>query len=169
MIKIIDKYLAFPIIGDFLICGLAKLLSVGLCKWFHVCIIISKDTTLQSLLNELVSSSLGVSGFIVALFTIILTFRESAGRNRTADEQLTGFHRVLRGRIYKAIIEVFSKSFLWSVICFLFFSYLEIAWPNFDNQTAVDLVALGIIFLVMCMLRCFLILRKLVDIEIDQT
>ncbi len=167
ILSVIDRYLEYPILSDILTFGIFKLISLMLCSWLNFCIIIAKDTTLQSLLNELVSSSIGISGFIIALFTIIVAFRESAG-NKNNEEKNNGFVWILRGKYYKNIVKVFSQAFLSSVFAFVFFSFLEIAWANFDNQLALDLVVFGLLILVMSMLRCFLILSKLVQIEIEQ-
>jgi hypothetical protein len=169
MKSIIDKYLEYSICGDLIIFAVLKGISVICCKWFGWCITIPKDTTLQALLNELVSSSIGVGGFIITVLTIIIAFRESVINKPKENIPKNGFLWILSNSYYKQIIKVFSKAFLVSVFTFAYFSYLEIFWITISSENlALDLVTFGLLITCTAILRCFLILKMLIDIQIDQ-
>ncbi len=85
------------------------------------------------------------------------------------DISQNGFLWILSSSHYKKIIDVFSKAFLVSVFTFVYFSYLEIFWLTIQSvNLALDLITFGLLITCTAILRCFLILRMLIDIQIEQ-
>lgn len=165
--KILDFYIKRPIFFDIIISILIVLIIDKTCSKGYFCIKINRDT-LGNLLNELVSSSVSIGGFIIAALTIILTLKD----NLKAKEQtypISALDVLFHSKHYKRIVRVFYWASLVFILTFFYFGILEIIWNNLSDIQALYLIFIGLFITAMSVVRCLLILQKIIEIQMNDT
>lgn len=180
--KIIDKYFKMPILWDMVILTFAGAIVWYLVKRVGLKLNID-DSNLVSLLNQLISSSVSIAGFIIAALTIIVTFKENYNSRETnkstcnyvddkktsenTDEPKSGIEILFNSHHYKTIVGVFFWSALVLIFAFFYFSVLLIMWKNINCHLnyCLLLIYYGLGLMVFATLRCLIVLYKVIKLQ----
>lgn len=165
-IKILDFYIKRPIVCDLILSFLILFVSYCLCNKYSICVKINRDT-LGNLLNELVSSSVSIGGFIIAALTIIITLKDNL-KAKEASYPISALEVLFHSKHYKRIVNVFYSAALVFVVTFFYFSIIEIIWDNLCDKNALYLIFIGLFLTVMSVLRCLIVLQKIIEIQMNE-
>jgi hypothetical protein len=171
--KILDKYIKYPLIWDSLITTI--LLGILFLYQKYISVIPIEKSVLNSLVNELISSSIGIAGFLITALTIILTFKDNL-KSRDKSPDLTseskdiqsGIELLFHSKHYKRIVTVFFVASIVLVFSFFYFSIIELLWKKLSETQLVYLILGAIVFIVLAVLRCLLILYKIIQLQIKK-
>ncbi len=158
-----DFYLKYYLIIDALIIIGLIIASEIICSRGWWCLDINRDS-LDALLNELVSSSVSVGGFIIASLTIIVTLKDNV--NKPVEESENGMELIMNSRHYKSIVNIFKVGAWIFVATFLSFSLLEVLKNELSNKLALYLIMTGLGFTIMALIRCLFILHNIINLQI---
>lgn len=149
--KIIDIYLEMALLIDFLVATL-----VWFCAYnFSFLDFIIKDKDNQiSLLQELISTSVSLAGFILAALTIIVTFKSNL-KAKSIENSDNALDLIFSTGHYDNIVRVFKSSIIELVFCFV---ALFIVWASTDN---LDVIIINKVNVCAILLTSFAIVRSL--------
>lgn len=164
MIKLLDIYIKRPFLYD-IICVVPMFLLNELAISKNYKVFTLDKTVLGSLLNELVSSSVSIGGFIIAALTIILTLKDNL-KAKGETLPISALELIFSSKHYERVVKVFYWASMIFVITFFYFSILEILWPNFDEKQAMYFIFIGLWATVMAVIRCLLILQAIIEIQL---
>ena len=164
MNRLLDKYIKRPLLYDSVCVCLMVFVNEVLIRRSYSLFILEIDT-LESLLNELISSSVSIGGFVIAALTIILTLKDNL-KAKEGSFPISSLEILFNSKHYKRVVRVFYWASLIFVIAFFYFSILAILWPNFQEKLAMYLILAGLWTIVMAVLRCLLILQAIIEIQL---
>jgi hypothetical protein len=164
MNKLLDKYIKRPLLYDVAFIMFLILLNEYLVGLKKVVLALDKNI-LGNLLNELVSSSVSIGGFVIAALTIILTLKDNL-KAKEGSFPISALEIIFNSKHYKRVVRVFYWASLIFVITFFYFSVLEVLWPNFSEKMAMYLIMIGLWITVMAVIRCLLILQAIIEIQL---
>ena len=114
--KIIDKYLACPILCDFILASIVWLMTKNF-SFFEFKLI---DKTNQiNILPYIISADVSLAGFILAALTIIVTFKSNL-KAKGIEDSNDALEMIFSSKHYESIVTVFKKSLIEFIICFVF-------------------------------------------------
>ena len=158
-----DVYLKHYLLIDVLIILGLIALSEIICARGWWCLNINRDS-LDALLNELVSSSVSVGGFIIASLTIIVTMKDNVAK--PIEESKNGLELIMNSQHYKSIVSIFKVGAWIFVVTFLGFSLLEVLKNELIDKYALYLIMIGLGFTIMALIRCLFVLNNIINLQI---
>lgn len=164
--KVLNTYIKYYFVFDCVLSIIFILIYELVCYKYHVYIEFDASN-LNSLLNELISSSVAVGGFIIAVLTIILTMKESVKEIDIYDSK-SGFDLLFLSKHYKRIVDVFFGASAIFVLTFFCFSLLEIFFEELTNKTIAYLIFIGLIIMTLAIIRCLIVLKGIVELQIKR-
>lgn len=158
---IIDKYLAHPISFDIVIVAIIWYASNN----FSIFDFILTDKTNQiNIIPYIISADVSLAGFILAALTIIVTFKSNI-QSKGMNDATNALELIFSSKHYSKIVQVFRKSLIELVLCFIF---LFCAWLSMDNLSILTINRInvtGIIITTLAISRSLFILFMVLDME----
>lgn len=159
--KILDKYLAYPILCDLSIVSAIWYLS----KNFALFNFVLTDKSNQiNIIPYIISADVSLAGFILAALTIIVTFKSNIQSKRMNDAT-NALELIFSSKHYSKIVQVFRKSLVELVICFIFLFCAWLSTDNFSIATINRINVTGIIITTLAISRSLFILFMVLDLE----
>lgn len=115
--KIIDKYFAYPLLID-----LVVVIVVWICsKYFYLFDfqLINKENQVN-ILSNLIETNVSLAGFILAVLTIIVSFKANLKAKGLKDAD-NALELIFSSKHYYKIVSVFKMALLEFIFCFVFF------------------------------------------------
>jgi hypothetical protein len=163
MKRVIDTYFKAPFIWDMMILLVIISLERYCCIKYGFCLD-NNRSRLEELLNELISSSMAVGGFIITALAIILTLRENIP-SKPLTESKSGDELLFNSGYYFKIITVFSRSAYICVGSFALFACLKIFNNHIDDYFSFIWIMSSSFFLFMTVIRCIFILHLIIIVR----
>lgn len=159
--RVIDKYLAYPILIDIGIIATIWCFSDKLkCFEFEL-----KDRFNQlNVISNLISSDVALAGFILAALTIIVTFKSNL-QSKGMNNATAALELIFSSKHYSKIVQVFRKSLIELVLCFSFLFGFWLSSDNFSIITINRINIVGIIITILSFSRSLFILGIVLDLE----
>lgn len=164
LIAPLDAYIKIPFIYDTAFMGVFVGGNELIIRYFESCFLLDVDT-LGNLLNELVSSSISIGGFVIAALTIILTLKDNL-KAKQDSYPISALEILFSSRHYKRLVRVFYWSSFVCVFTFFYFSLLEIVYTNLSPKLFMYLTVYGLILTVLAVVRCLFILLLIIEIQL---
>lgn len=161
--KIMNNYLHRPLLWDGVLIAIGIGVFEFICSKDWWCLKIHRES-LDSLLNELVSSSLSVGGFVIASLTIVVTIKD--GVSKPVSESENGLDALMNGKWYPKVVNVFKVGAWIFILTFLAFSLIEVMHDAISNKLDLYLIMTGLIYTVMALIRCLLALNVIINLQI---
>lgn len=161
--KLSNIYIAAPLLFDLILIGILIGLIEMICSKYQLCISEDREAV-TNLLHELVSSSVSVGGFIIASLTIILTMKDNL-KSKNIEDSETGLELILLSKHYVKIVGIFFWAIIIFILTFFYFSLIEILNLHISDKVAMYLVFAGLMVIIMCLLRCLMVLKKIIVIS----
>jgi glycerol uptake facilitator-like aquaporin len=159
--NIINKYLAYPIVID-------SGLSCGIwftSKYLEIFTFVLTDKSNQlSILPNIISADVSLAGFILAALTIIVTFRSNI-QSKGMNDATNALELIFSSKHYLKIVQVFKKSIIELVICFIFLFCTWISTDNFSIGTIYRINIIGITISTLAISRSLFILFIVLELE----
>ena len=170
--KVLDAYIKKPLLWDNIFIALLAITYFLTRRW-GFCNFVAPADNMQSLLHELVSSSVSIGGFVIAALTIVITFKENLkakeaiGPAQQPASPTSGLDLLFKSHHYKGIVNVFYWSALIFIFSFLYFCILEIFWDELKLHLtlSVCLIGHGVLMMVFAVTRCLLVLNQVVKLQ----
>lgn len=159
--KIIDKYLKYPILIDFLLVLVVWSFSKNI-ELFNFTLIDKPNQV--NLLSNIISTDVSLAGFILAALTIIISFKSNL-QSKGVESPSNALDLILNTKHYNSIVKTFKKSILEFVICFI---TMFIIWASVDNLSIYTLnrfCVSGILVTSIALLRSLYILLSVLSLE----
>lgn len=162
--EILDQYLLRPVLFDMV--ATVLLLSANqilINKGFQL--YAYTQEAINDLLNELISSSLSLGGFVLAAMAIIASMKESTTKVDDYKDGKTGKEFFFNSPAYKPLI----NSYQWACILyggvFLLFSIVRTISDSLDVKTLFLLTYLGLFISLFTLVRCIFLIQAVVKIK----
>jgi hypothetical protein len=171
--KILDKYIKHPVAWDSVFTAVVILGLYFYQLKFHKINFAAQN--LESLVNQMISSSIGIAGFLITALTIILTFkdnlksRDSEKDGSSEDKQVqSGIELLFHSKHYKRIVTVFFVASIIMVLTFIYYCFIEMCISTFDVHTLIYLVITPLLFLILALSRCLMILFRIIMLQVKK-
>lgn len=159
--RIIDKYLAYPILVDIMIGSLTWYAS----KNIEIFDFILSDRSNQiDILPYIISADVSLAGFVLAALTIIVTFKSNI-QSRGMNNASNALELIFSSKHYLRIVQVFRKSLVELVMCFFFLFSAWLSVDNFSINTINRINVFGLIITTLAISRSLFILFVVMDSE----
>lgn len=157
--KLLDSYFAHPVLWDVVMtsCVSASYWASGLRPNIH-------RESLNSLLSELISSSIAIGGFVIASLTIVLTIKDNVlNRNHTPPK--SGIDLLFDSRHYQTMVSIYNWSAVIFLLAFLYFSGIDIFYCYLDDIKLFETITIGILIMALTLGRCLWVLSMIVGLH----
>lgn len=159
--SLIDKYLASPILCDAIIAGLVWVAS----KHFALVNFALTDKSNQiNLMTNLIGADVSLAGFILAALTIIVTFKSNV-QSKGMNDAMNALELIFSSKHYYRIVQVFKKSLIEFVMCFILLFCAWLSTDNFLIETVYRINVTGIILTTLSISRSLFVLFMILDLE----
>lgn len=159
--NIIDKYLTIPILCDIGIVSAIWYVS----KNFEIFGFVLTDKTNQiNIIPYIISADVSLAGFILAALTIIVTFKSNI-QSKGMNDAINALELIISSKHYFKIVQVFRKSLVELVICFIFLFCVWLSTDNFSIRTINRINVTGVIITTLAISRSLFILFMVLDLE----
>lgn len=163
--KLLDWYFAFPLTFDFIFFGIVYVLLIKCVSWNFFALHFNRET-MNNLLNELVSSSFSIAGFVLAGLTVLMGLKESTRNLGPEQKPKSGVELFFNSELYDVSVKIFFKACVIFVFLFLGFSFIELFNQWFTDDKLFYALLFGV---VMCTLTTFRVLYVLMRVFRLQT
>lgn len=161
--KIIDFYLRKPIIIDIILSLLFLLLNCFINSVFEGFLIFSKDA-LSDILNELISTSLSLGGFVLAALAILASIKQTVSDLDESKKPKDGREFFFNGFGYKNVVQIYSLACFTLLLLFIYFSTLRGIHSSINEDILLNAVFFGIAVLSLTFFRCVALLWAIIKI-----
>ena len=162
--KVRDHYLNYPISYDLLLSVMVLSINIFL-KKINFIFIQYNENGLKDLLNELVSSSMSLGGFVLAAMAIIASVKEGTAKIKENEIAETGKDFFYNSSAYPMLLKSFVQSCLLYGAIFLYFSVVRSAADNIETTTLFNLVYFGLFVSLLTLFRCVYLVQAAVKIR----
>lgn len=164
---ILDKYFSRPIFWDYTLCILSSILSIYLVSIEKLKLPCNEDTI--AVTSDVTNISLTLSGFILTLLTVLITFKSSSKVKKIEkDSDEPVFNLFFASGYYFETVRHLKnciKSLIFiAIIGFAIKLFLPIEYK--PKAFFFNVIGLGIILLTIS--RCVLILSKVLDLQQEE-
>lgn len=161
--RVYDLYIDYPLLADFLLGGVGIMVYIlsSLLKnpLFNIDV-----SSLQDILNELISTSLSLGGFVLAALAIIASIQLGV-KNKNPKDAETGKEFFYNSRGYKRVINIYSTSCFTYLALFLIFTSARGVSAGIELKTLLYIIIAGVVILSSSFIRCVIILWGLMRIR----
>lgn len=165
--KLLNFYFRRPLFCDSIFFSSLVLINELAISKYKEIIVLNRNT-LNNLLNELVSSSISIAGFIIAALTIILTIKDNVNA-KEKNSVNSGLKLLLTSKHYKSILDVFYNTSFIFVSTFFYFSLIEIFDGSLSDKVEMYLILFGLIVTTLGTFRCLYILKSILYLQIKDS
>ncbi|MCZ2479253.1 hypothetical protein [Aquirufa nivalisilvae] len=159
--NLIDKYFEFPIIIDLV----TVIIFYFVYNEFSLFDFELIDKSNQiNIIPNIIAADVSLAGFILAALTIIVTFKSNI-QSKGMNDATNALELIFSSKHYSNIVQVFKKSLVELIICFIF---LFFSWLSTDNLSIVTINKInlsGIAITVFSISRSLFVLFKIMDME----
>lgn len=159
---LLDNYLKRPILYDILMSLLLLCFNFQISKVKPI-IKYNKDG-LSDLLNELISTSMSLGGFVLASMAIIASMKDNTNTQRN-NEATNGREFFFNSSAYNLLIKSFSWSCIFYVIIFLYFSIIRSIAEDIDCNSLFNYTYFGLLTSAFTLMRCIYLIQATVKIK----
>jgi glycerol uptake facilitator-like aquaporin len=159
--KIIDRYLANPILYDI---GIVSAIWYASKKLAMFNFVLTDKTNQINIIPNIISADVSLAGFILAALTIIVTFKSNI-QSKGMSDATNALELIFSSKHYSKIVQVFKKSLVEFVICFIFLFCAWLSSDNFSIETINRINVTGIIITSLSITRSLFILFIVLDLE----
>jgi hypothetical protein len=164
--RILDFYFRFPILLDIIISLTICLLHVRLVSWQQLNIKLCRDT-MNNLLNELVSSSFSIAGFVLAGLTVLMGLKEGTRNLESEIKAKSGVEFFFNSYLYELSVKVFFRACLIFIFMFLLFTFLEIFNGNLSDKELLYTLVFGVSISSLTIFRVLYVLSRVFRLHIN--
>lgn len=161
---ILDIYFRKPIFWDYLVCLLLCILSIIL-EYKGIVILPSKEESI-AITTDVTTISLTLSGFILTLLTVLITFKSSAPTNKNLKNEEQSLFSLFFTTEYYFVTTKHLKNCIKSLLFIAVIGFaIKLFLPGYLKSKSFffNIVGLGIIILTIW--RCVLILSKVLELQ----
>lgn len=159
---LLDNYLMRPILYDTIIALI--LLSTHYLISKKVAILKYNKESLSDLLNELISTSMSLGGFVLASMAIIASMKDNTDP-KNQKEPTTGREFLFNSPTYNLLIKSFSWSCIFYVAIFLYFSIIRSIADDLEEEKLFNLTYFGLLTSAFALIRCIYLIQATVKIK----
>ncbi len=165
MNRLLDNYIKRPLLYDVIFTVIVCTTVYFLMQEKHICITFSHNNLLN-VVTELISSTISIAGFIVAILTIILTFKDAIRlRDDRNSHSQNGIEILFDSRHYEQIVMVFLWASGIMLLLFLLFCILSLIWKSLNTILFVTLILFGVLLIAFTVARCMLVLYSIIKLQ----
>ncbi|MFN4256616.1 MAG: hypothetical protein ACK4Q5_16560 [Saprospiraceae bacterium] len=162
--RLLDGYLDYPVLVDVVAAVLLVALNAVLMH-FGVQIVQYELDAIKDLLNELVSSSISLGGFVLTAMAIIASMRDNTPRLEEDAEPTSGKEYFFNSPAYHQLIRAFSWACRVYGGSFLWFCILRTAAVSMDLGILFHLTYFGLFVSLFTLFRCIFLVQSVVLIR----
>lgn len=173
MTSILDTYIKKPLLYDLLVILMVVVSSFCLnpCGKLNTPL---KLENLNTILSNVINTSISLAGFVLASLTIIVTFKDNINHKEVSEkirekQALTGMELIFTSKHYKRIVGVFSWSCFIFLILFFLLTICSIFLDNLNFIAVFNIVVASVLLVTFTIFRCLLILHKIIQIQITKS
>lgn len=160
----LNRYLYKPFIFDFSISLILVSFNLILNKFGLILARFSKDS-ISDLLNELVSTSMTLSGFVLTAMAIVAATKDNTERIDDYTKAKSGRDYFYSGPGYISLVKVYTNACVTFVGMFFWFSILRSVIESIEGQALFHLTYFGIFFTSMTLIRCVYLVQAVMKIK----
>jgi hypothetical protein len=160
---LLDQYLNWPVFFDVLL-SIALIAANYVLHAFGIHIFDFSKEAVTDLLNELISTSMSLGGFVLTAMAVIAASKDNTRRLKEGEVPESGKEFFYNSKAYIALIRSFSWACVVYGVGFLFFSVLRTSAGSMELQTLFHLTYLGLFIDVFTLLRCIYLIQAAVRI-----
>ncbi len=158
--KVLDRYLAAPIIYDFIIVGIFAIAWYFFSK--HYSITIKEENKLSEVSSEIGTALITITGFILTIITIIVTFKNTIRKGKKESNN---------DLFYNSEFYPTTISLLKNCVKLLLFLYILIYLVRLLHPIPIEILFYinfsAIFFSVLVFLRFLLILKIIISFQVS--
>lgn len=162
--KLLDHYLAYPIRYDLLLSIILLSINIFFKKIYFTFIEYNSDG-LKDLLNELISSSMSLGGFVLAAMAIIASVKDGTPKLKENEMAETGRDFFYNSSAYLILLKSFVEACFVYAAIFLYFSIVRSMADTVEPTTLFNLVYFGLFISLFTLLRCVYLVQAAVKIR----
>jgi len=164
---ILEKYFERPIFWD---CFISIIMSSLIFSLLHFKIIpLPSLDNVISITTDISNISLTSTGFILTLLTVLITFRGYDKRSDKIDDSGSVFQVFFSTKLYKMTVDLLKDCIKSLVLISLLGFILKLFSSSSQNLILFIFNTFGFSILCLTLIRCMLILSKLIDLKIDKS
>jgi hypothetical protein len=161
---LLDQYLRYPILSDLCMATMLLLLNYTLNK-NNIQIVSYDKESIDDLLNELISTSMSLGGFVLAAMAIIASSKDSATKVNNLKEAKTGKEFFYNSPAYNILINSYSWACTVYGGVFLVFSLLRTTSESLSPIMLFNLTYFGLLVALFTLFRCIYLIQAVVKIK----
>lgn len=162
--EILDAYLQRPLLFDIIVTLVLLLINKGFIWTDHVYFTFGKESV-ENALNELLSSSMSLGGFVLAAMTIIATLKFDTRELAKGEIAQTGKEYFFNSPSYKSLIGCFFWACIVYGISYIYFCFLRILSDGISTSRLFDFTVFGLLISAFTLLRCIYLINATVKIS----
>ena len=162
----IDKYFIRPVLWDYLFSiGLSILITCLLTKCSFQ---FTKDETILSVVSDLSTVALTLSGFILTLLTVLISFKTtSKSRKELSLETDTLFNIFFSTNLYFETVRHLKNGILSLTLMAVMGYSLKLLLNTKQSYLLFSFSIISLLIILLTLLRCLTILSKIIKIQED--
>lgn len=161
---LLDQYLRRPILSDLCIAIILLLLNQALNNNKIQIVSYDKDS-INDLLNELISTSMSLGGFVLAAMAIIASSKDNTEKVNNIKEAKTGKEFFYNSPAYNILINSYSWACTVYGGMFLVFSFLRTSSESLSTTMLFNLTYFGLLMALFTLFRCIYLIQAVVKIK----
>lgn len=161
---LLDRYLRHPILFDLCVTIILLLSNQKLINNNIQIVSYDKDS-INDLLNELISTSMSLGGFVLAAMAIIASSKDNTTKVHNLNEAKTGKEFFFNSPAYNILINSYSWACMVYGGMFLIFSFLRISSESLSTTILFNLTFFGLLMALFTLFRCIYLIQAVVKIK----
>jgi hypothetical protein len=161
---LLDQYLSHPILSDLFIATMLLVLNYAL-NQNNIQIVSYDKESINDLLNELISTSMSLGGFVLAAMAIIASSKDNTAKVNNIKEAKTGKEFFYNSPAYNILINSYSWACTVYGGMFLVFSLLRTTSDSLAPIILFNLTYFGLLVALFTLFRCIYLIQAVVKIK----